>query len=295
MGNSSVSGSCLQSELDLSVAIATLNSREILAKSLTEWLRLPIRELVVIDGGSEDDTVSLLKELTRGDQRIKFVTDSRPGLALARNIGSRLSTSALVLHAGPDNIVPNETLHAMILALDEASLVTCRTVVSSGTWLSNLILNVSKSRLAAGNDVKVAGTPYIGRRELFTQHPFDESVRDSDDTFFCQEIRSRGHKIVRVDLFCFESGFESFKSLKGRYLRWGRSDAEYYVRMSSSMPLLDRVRSFTRAFWVEAVVPIRYSRLDHFLAAFPALIVFGLLRFKSFRSNLQSLKAQQTR
>lgn len=285
----------MQNQLNLSVAVATLNSRELLVRSLTEWLLLPIKELIVVDGGSADDTVSLVKELARDDQRIKFVTDSRPGLAIARNIGSRLSTSALVLHAGPDNIVPHETLHSMILALDKASLVTCRTIVSSGTWLSNLILNVSKSRLAAGDNVEVAGTPYIGRRELFTQHPFDESVRDSDDTFFCQEIRSRGHKIVRVDLFCFEGGFESFKSLKSRYLRWGRSDAEYYVRMSSSMPLIEKVRSFTRAFWVEAVVPIRYSRLDHFLAAFPALIVFGLLRFKSFRSNLKSMKVQQIR
>lgn len=272
--------------MNVSVVIASLNSFDTLKESLLNWLQLPINELIVVDGGSTDGTQEFLKFAGQSDYRIKFTIDKRSGLSFARNTGTRLANSPLVLHAGPDNSIPVETLEAMIDALDSASLVSCRTVVSSGNRYKDMVLNVSKSRLAAGEDLEVVGTPYLALKELFSRYPFNEMVRDSDDTFFCEEIRSHGHKIVRLDSVCFESGFDSIASLKSRYVRWGRSDAEFYYRRSQEMSLIGRIKSFTRAFWIEVISPARHSPIALYLVSLPFLALLGYLRFRAFQAAL---------
>lgn len=274
--------------LHLTVTIATLDSLSMLSQTIPRWLSLPIGQLVIVDGGSEDGTQELLEDYCQKDPRFSFIIDRRPGLSLARNIGTSLASCEFVLYAGPDNIVPSSTLDKMLAALDKASLVSCRTRVASGNFFRDLVLNVSKSRLRSGEAVNVVGTPYVGRRELFDRFPFDESVRDSDDTFFCLNLTERGDRIARVDEFCVETGFENYPTLKSRYDRWGRSDAEFYSRKSAQLSVRKRLISFTRPFWVEAFAPFLSSNLGSYLLSFPFLLWFGFLRFSAFRRELSN-------
>ena len=271
---------------NLSVVISTLNSRGLLEVSLPFWLNQGVREVVVVDGGSTDTSEEYVLSLAKGPTPIHLVKEHRRGLAVARNTGGRIASGDLVLHAGPDNTIPMDTLSSMIAALDAASLVSCRTRVETGSWYRDLCINVSKRRLAHGIDIDVVGTPYLGRRELFAEFAFDEQVEHSDDTFFCAEIRSYDHVIARVPEFCVEEGFETMKSLKSRYLRWGQSDAEYFVRIPKDTSFFRKVISFTRAFWVEVFSPMFHSPAVKYILAIPVLFVFGGWRFSGFLSSL---------
>jgi glycosyltransferase involved in cell wall biosynthesis len=273
----------------ISVVIATLNSLPLLQISVPFWLNQKVHEVVVVDGGSMDGTEAYLLAVSKGDPRVQFVQELRPGLAVARNAGSRRASGDVLLHAGPDNRVPPDTLSSMLSELTEVSLVSCRTRVSTNSWYRGLSLNVSKARLSEGRNLPVVGTPYLGRKELFRDFPFDESVQHSDDTFFCEHIRAEGHVIVRVPEYCLETGFDTVQELKERYRRWGHSDAEYFIRLRLDSGVMKKMASFTRAFWVEVFSPLRHSPLLKYILAFPVLFTFGIWRFRGFISSLKRM------
>lgn len=279
-------GKSLENET-VSVVIATLNSRQLLESSIPAWLAQGVHEVVVVDGGSVDGSEEFILALNRSDPRVILVRELRPGLSVARNTGSRKASGKLLLHAGPDNKVSRGTLRSMLAELERSSLVSCRTRVSTSSWYRDLAINVSKARLSAGRDLSVVGTPYLGRRELFLSFPFDEHVQHSDDTFFCAHIRAAGHTIVRIPDYCLETGFDTVRDLKGRYKRWGHSDAEYFVRLPRETKFPQRVMSFTRAFWVEVFPPLKHTTVLRYVLAFPVLFVFGMWRFWGFLSSLQ--------
>lgn len=279
----------------VSVIIATLNSRHLLESSLPSWLALGVNEVVVVDGGSIDGTEQYVSELCQQDPRIILVQELQTGLSVARNRGSVKASGEVFLHAGPDNTLPESTLLKMLAELESASLVSCRTRVSSRSSYRDLALNVSKSRLAAGRGLAVVGTPYLGRRELFLGFPFDEQVQHSDDTFFCKEIRAQGHTIVRIPDYCVETGFDTIEDLKSRYRRWGHSDAEFFIRLPSETSFYQRAISFTRAFWVEVFTPIKHVTFLRYVLAFPVLLAFGLWRFRGFISSISEVADARSR
>jgi hypothetical protein len=95
---------------------------------------------------------------------------------------------------------------------------------------------------------------------------------------------------VRVPEYCVEEGVDTARGLRGRYRRWGRSDAEYFVRLPPTTVLWQRIKSFTRAFWVEVFPPLKHATVLNYALAFPVLLVFGIWRFGGFLSAHKSMR-----
>ena len=274
---------------DVTVVVATLNSADLLAYSIPSWLATPVARVIVVDGGSTDGSISFLRSISTATGRVDLVNEPRKGLAVARNSGSRRAKTKVLLHAGPDNLISSETLEAMLAELISADLVSCRTRVATGSTIRDAVINLSKSRLRSGADLPVVGTPYMARKGVFLSYPFDESIRDADDTFFCETLRSNNLRVSRIDEHCLETGFETFRSLKERYWRWGRSDAEYFLARKERMTPQRRFLSFTRSFWVEITVSPGHAGLWQYLIGLPFLVLFGTLRFRSFLYHRRNL------
>lgn len=290
MNRSTISNHVKQLLSTVSVVVSTKNSLESLAVSIPKWLEIPIMELVIVDGGSADLTADLLNEVSTTDSRLIVEVEQRPGLALARSIGTKKSTGGIVLHAGPDNIVPVGTLQAMIEELDNSDLVSCVTkpaAPSENRWAKAVA--VAKTRLSSQANLSIVGTPYVAKRDLFTDFPFDIRVKHADDTLLCEALTAAGKKISRVPEHCLEIGFDTRKNLHSRYDRWGHSDAEYYSEFSRQLGLASRWKSFLRPLWIEIFGPWRHARKSEYLRSLPLLVVFGVWRMAGFLKSLIQL------
>ena len=264
---------------DISVVVATKNFGHGLESSLRAWLSLDIRELIVVDGFSDDGSQSIFETLDRETPGKLRVLRAKPaGLADARQKGNELAMGPLILHAGPDNVLPAETIAEMVLELEHASLVSCRTRLLTTDNYLDRCHDLSKRRFAAGRHLPVVGTPYLARKSTFEAFPFDPAMVNSDDTDLCTRLTESGHSISRVSGYCFEHGFSNISSIRERWMRWGRGDALYYRKHSGSWTALRKAKSILHPVIAEIAEPKKFLTTTQYLFSIPFLASVAALR-----------------
>ncbi len=84
-------------------------------------------EIVVVDDGSTDDTVSVCVAVSKGDPRVKICHKENGGLSSARNFGLANATGEFVTFVDGDDVLDRRAIaHLVTLALTHGvALVTC--------------------------------------------------------------------------------------------------------------------------------------------------------------------------
>ena len=101
--------------MKVSVVIPTLNEALILEDSLRAISDLNPHEIIVIDGGSTDSTVSVARNFAT------WTLTSKPGRANQMNAGAKIATGDLILFIHADSKLTQQSFSRMkkIMALDE--------------------------------------------------------------------------------------------------------------------------------------------------------------------------------
>jgi len=281
----------MMDKLKISLVIASYQSQKILLKTLLQNLDNPWNEIIIVDGFSKDGTKEFIEELALQSKiQIKLIQAKKNGLANARNIGTSVSISDFVMHAGPDNYIPWHVVVEMIGKLEKYELVSCMTQLSNpyaSYW--NWAHSIYKTRYNIG-EVEVVGTPYIALRNTFQKFKFNENMLNSDDTELCFRLSQSGGKIYRTNSHCFESGFDGVADFKERWIRWGRGDALFYEQMKSDWTMRRRLKSMLRPLIAELYETFRKISLHKYLLILPFLLlvssfrVYGWVKYKLFLS-----------
>jgi glycosyltransferase involved in cell wall biosynthesis len=264
----------------VTVVVCSHRSVRQLERSIPAWLAHGIKELIVVDAFSDDGTTELLEGLrvTHGG-RLRVIEAPLLGLAHARRTGTEAASGDIVLHAGPDNVVPAPTLAAMLARLSTHDLISCRTVLGQRHGYLDWAQEVSKRRLPAGEITTTVGTPSLARAALYAAHPFDTAMRFADDKDFCERIRADGHTIWRCEETCLEYGVTTLADVRRRWLMYGAGDAQFYAKMRDGWTLRRRLRSRMRPFIAELGEP--WPALDPltYLRALPFFLLVATLRW----------------
>ncbi len=250
-----------------------------LEEALRKNLQTGFGAIIIVDGESTDRTEEVIENLQgQYPDVLKFYQTPLRGLASARNFGTSKVETTLAMHAGPDNILPPETVKVMIEEIGRCDLVSCQTrrVETSG-YLGTAHI-IYKKRYTPGVQ-PVVGTPYLGRMAVFLEFPFNEEMLNSDDTEFCQRLTDAGKKIFRANVICLEIGFEKLADIVERWLRWGRGDALFYRSQKMRWSLWRKVRSWLHPFKAEILDCFRILTLQEFLYVFPFLMLVMPLRY----------------
>lgn len=264
---------------DVTLVVAAFNSADMLEKSLKYNLGSGFGQIVVVDGESTDRTRLMVGVLQREyPNRIVFLTRPKKGLADARNAGNDLADSAYIMHAGPDNLIPRDTLESMKKALDKYDLVSCQTRIHHVRGYFDHAHNLYKKRFRQGVR-SVVGTPYIARKGLFTEFPFDVGMLNSDDTELCERLTRAGKTIYRCRDICYESGFDDLASMRERWTRWGRGDCLFYEKMKNQWSLPRRILSMMRPLIAELIEPSDVLNFRQYFTVLPFLLYGCGLRY----------------
>lgn len=157
----------------------------------------PGDEVIVVDNGSTDDTVSVV--LALGDPRVTLIAEERPGPAPARNAGLRVATGTLVSFLDHDDYWPegrNAGLLAALAADPDANAAhgRLRVMVEPG----------ADDQGFAGLDGTFA--PSVGlhvhlfRRSLIdATGPMDEGMRLGSDVDYLARLKQAGMRSAVYD------------------------------------------------------------------------------------------------
>jgi len=94
----------------ISVIMPSYNHRRFIARSIDSVLdqRYPDLELIVVDGGSIDGTVEVLKQY---GEKLRWISEKDAGQADAINKGLRMATGAIVAYLNSDDVYAPGALH----------------------------------------------------------------------------------------------------------------------------------------------------------------------------------------
>lgn len=152
----------------ISIIIPTLNEERALPATLEAALRQPGEpEIFVVDGGSEDRTERIVREVTEGHPRVRWLQAPR-GRARQMNAGAAKASGDWLLFLHADTVLP-EAATAQIASLASAVRAGCfRQRFSGASRLLRLLSWLHNRRFRVTRVIYGDQAPFV-RRDLFEE------------------------------------------------------------------------------------------------------------------------------
>lgn len=177
-------------QLSVSVIISSYNYARYLPTTIGSVLAqsVPPREVIVVDDGSSDDSVEVIKSF---GERVRLVAQKNQGVCAARNNGARMAGGDILAFMDSDDIWLPQKLKKQIAAFEsdaEVGIVSCgirffneknETIVEYNTGKSGWrakdillykepVLNTTASAIAVRREIFERTGGFDERRELFS-------------------------------------------------------------------------------------------------------------------------------
>ena len=185
----------------------------VMAQSYVHW------ELLVIDDGSTDDTLALVKGFD--DSRIIVKHQENAGVSVARNVGLSLALGTYITFLDADDVLPKGSLEARVRYLEEHSnidvvdgKVLVKDVHMSDTLRTYTPYYKGKllPRLLALDGSVFFNICYMFRQNILGSVRFKEGMTHAEDLLFYIELACRNNVMygfIDKEVYYYRSGHES--------------------------------------------------------------------------------------
>ncbi|MDD4880123.1 MAG: glycosyltransferase [Gallionellaceae bacterium] len=176
----------------VSVIIPNLNMGRFLPEALASIARqaVPVREILIVDAGSSDDSLAVIAGLAGADPRVRLLHSEAPNPSGVRNLGLAAATGEVIAFLDADDLWPADKLARQLARLDAEPAVS---VVSGFVQYFD---RLDRERLAPAADSRVETLFHVHlgaalfRRSVFDAvGGFDEALRYSEDVDLLLRIR----------------------------------------------------------------------------------------------------------
>jgi rSAM/selenodomain-associated transferase 2 len=177
--------------LKVSIIVPTLNEELVLEKTLTQFQQLSPHELIVSDGGSDDDTRNIASRFSH-----RVITGSA-GRALQMNVGADEATGDILLFLHADSRIEPESYRKMQQCMQNPKWIggAFTLCIESGKWSLKLIALLANIRskyfgLAYGDQ------GFFVRKEVFKDMNGFSPLPICEDLDFYHRLRKKGPVIL---------------------------------------------------------------------------------------------------
>lgn len=262
---------------DVSAVVCTKNSISGIERCLTSLRQAGVGQIVVVDADSTDGTRDVATRLAD-----TVVSDPGTGLGNARNTGIALTTTALILNMGSDNVMPPGQLERMIGTLSDGGFqgVSARTVIEGEDYAARGLNAWRTGRFRPGPSA-IIGTPTLFDGPTLRSHPYDPTRVYSDDSELCERwTREFGARFAISDAYVVEVGKTSWDEVRIRCRMYGISDEEVMrIGRSSGWSLARQMHSLTHPLRADFMTPLRHLPTSEAVVSAPFLAGFTALRY----------------
>lgn len=118
----------MEEKILVSIIVPIYNMEKLLPRCIESILNQTYQslELILVDDGSQDKSLSICSKYAMKDQRVIIVTQKNSGVSNARNAGMRICTGQWIMFVDPDDYLKRQTIAALLSEADEYSdVVAC--------------------------------------------------------------------------------------------------------------------------------------------------------------------------
>ena len=187
----------------VSIVIPVYNLEEYIQSCIESLRRQTYQnlEIIVVNDGSTDNTLSTIKKLARNDGRIKCIDQKNQGVSVARNRGIEESRGDYFMFVDGDDVMKAQAVSLMVeAALETEADVVCAGIEKQIEYPSDDILlrdirNINNARSVLSSDEalkellyekKITNGPFakLFLTKKFKANRFPEGVSIAEDLYF---------------------------------------------------------------------------------------------------------------
>jgi glycosyltransferase involved in cell wall biosynthesis len=253
---------CKGAEMKVSVITVCFNSSKYIRQTIESVLSqaFPDLEYVIVDGGSTDGTVDLIREYATKDPRIIWCSEPDEGISNAMNKGVTMTSGDVIAHLNSDDYYSHPDVLSRVndafAARPEATWLTAgfNFITENGDFLREVrVRRYSFRKLLRGNTILHPAT-FIKRDAFYAAGAIDESLNYCMDYDLFLRLGSRGAPLLLDEqLACFRvhDGSRSVSQSQQAYAE------EFHVRMN----YLDKIGKSAWFYILDYQLKRRLNRL----------------------------------
>ena len=224
---------------EVSIIIPTLNEGECLARSLKHLTILdpPAQEIIIVDGGSTDNTVGIAQQLAKQQANITLLHSPQSSRPVQMNLGAQQASGDILCFLHGDTLVPDDVIAVIATTLANPK-------IAGGGFISLMTGETTRWGTSFHNSLKTYYAPLLFRPRLFFQKGlrvlfgdqamfcrkqdfedcgrFDESLALMEDADLCLRLNQEG-KIKQINRIV--------QSSDRRVAKWGPLKANFIYLM----------------------------------------------------------------
>jgi glycosyltransferase involved in cell wall biosynthesis len=133
----------------VTVLIPVLNGQEFIRDAMDSVLMQPeVTEVLVIDNGSNDDTIKILASYCLSDNRVKVLVCHERGVANALNFGLTQANGSLIARLDADDVMNSSRIHKQLQTMNSNSEIVL--IASQITFIDSKGAVTGKSKYPIG-------------------------------------------------------------------------------------------------------------------------------------------------
>ena len=198
----------------ISIIIPVYNAGEFLRETVWSVLEQDYKaiELILVNDGSKDGSLSICNELKASDDRIIVIDQPNAGVSTARNNGLKAAKGEYVLFIDADDLLEKD----MVSTLYNKAIETSADIVSCGAALikdgvvikeefgTNKLYTYDNEEalkfFLIGNKVNIGVWTKLFKKSLIDDLEFRKNIRINEDKLFIFEALMKANKYVVYDV-----------------------------------------------------------------------------------------------
>ena len=218
--------------MKVSVIIPVYNSEKYLDRCLKSLIKQSYSdiEVIIVDNGSKDNSIEIIKEYSKNDNRIKFYICDTSGASAARNLGLDKSSGEYGLFVDSDDYVSIDYIEKMIgLVKSKKTMALCN---NQEIWNNKiderkLFENIDNKMLIKEDVIKEIAS---GRAGLICSKlinlsivkenniQFDTNIKLSEDLLFFLDVAKYTEEFIHINESLYFYDRRNENSITRRYL-----------------------------------------------------------------------------
>lgn len=270
----------------VSVVLICLNDAHCIADMIQSLQNSTFKELIIVDGGSSDDTKKIAKQYT------SYVYTSKRGMLNQSRFGLEKATGDYVFLAECDHIYPENFLDELLLELQNSRFDGIQGTLEyhrKDNFYARghgLFLEVHNRRKGVRS---IIACPQLWRKRpislLFENLTSGQGF--SFDTQRAEICAKLGITVGVGNTVALEGGYIDYKKFKARHRNYGFGDYEFYQNNKKNWNIARKIKSIThvaKTYWIK--YPFLSLKTKNPFLAIPYLYLVGLYRYYYWFSKI---------
>lgn len=189
----------------VSVIVPCYNVEKYIKKGIESLINQTLKdiEIIVINDGSKDNTLKILKNYQKNDKRIKIIDKKNEGVSIARNAGLKQAKGKYICFMDSDDWVEKDYLEQMYnkISKNNYDIVACDTYAiypNKKMYIkSNINDNQDEKKLMIDAYAVIWNKMY--KKEIISDIYFEKNISFCEDVLFLYEVYSKVKKVGSIN------------------------------------------------------------------------------------------------